>query len=90
VVDEVDADEGGGVVHAVGEELVVWGRRRIAARLGAEEDDAGGAADEALPEDLARFDGGAVEVPRKISWWPRRRWRRSRKSAPMTCWSRRW
>src|SRR5215831_20944110 len=61
VVDEGDADDLGGGLHAAGEGHVLGRGRGVAARVGVEEHHAGGAAEEALLQDLARLDGGAVE-----------------------------
>src|ERR1700726_4685023 len=61
VVRELDADQLAGLRHASREQQVLGARGGIAARVGVEDHDAGGAAQEALLEDLARLDGGAVE-----------------------------
>src|SRR6202040_646471 len=47
--------------HPLRELEVSVARRRIAARVGMEDHDAGGAAQQALLEDLARLDFGAME-----------------------------
>ncbi|HXO41986.1 MAG TPA: hypothetical protein VN999_11080 [Thermoanaerobaculia bacterium] len=61
MIHEFDSDHFCGFGHAAREQDVLGVRRRVAAWMGVEEDEAGGAAEEALLEDLAGFDGGPVE-----------------------------
>jgi hypothetical protein len=61
VIEEVEADGLAGAVHAVFEEEVLDGRGGVAARLEAEDDDAGGGEAEGLGEDGAGLEGDAVE-----------------------------
>jgi hypothetical protein len=61
VVDQLDVDHRGGFGHAAGEADVFGAGGGIAAGVGVEQDEAGGAAQQALLEDLARLDRGAVD-----------------------------
>jgi hypothetical protein len=61
MVDQVDADQRRRIGHPPRELQIGVARRRIAARVGMEDHDAGGAAQQALLEDLARLDLGAME-----------------------------
>jgi hypothetical protein len=61
VVEQLDADHRRRCGHAQGELHVFVAWRRIAARVGVKEHRAAGAAQQALLEDLARLDRGAVQ-----------------------------
>ena len=61
MIDQAHAHHVRRLVHAPGEQQVLGAGERVAARVGMEEHHAGGAAQQALLEDLARLDGGAVQ-----------------------------
>jgi hypothetical protein len=61
MVNQLDADQRRCVGHPPGEQQVRIAWRRIAAWVGMEDHDAGGAAQQACLEDLARLDLGATK-----------------------------
>ena len=61
MVDELDSDHCRRLGHAAREQPILGAGRWIAGWMGLEEDETGGAAEEALLEDLARLDRGPVE-----------------------------
>ena len=61
VVHQLDAYQRRCIGHPPREQQIRVARRRIAARVGMEDHDAGGAAQQACLEDLARLDLGATE-----------------------------